>query len=367
MLVPNNKPRKELRRNLHALQIDTKKTETTMRKLALFAAALLAALALLPAWHAQARTYRLNYSIFFPATHGQCEAAMDWAAEVERRTGGQVKITVFPGGTLTKADQCYEGVVQGISDIGMSVFAYTRGRFPVMEACDLPLGYPDGLVATRAVNRYYRQVRPPELEDVKVLYLHAHGPGLLHTRKPVRSLDDLQKMKIRSTGLSAKIVQALGATPVAMPQGETYEALQKGVVEGTFGPMEVLKGWRQAEVIDYTTDYREGSYTTCMFVVMNRGTWSSLPPDVQQVLEEVSAEWIDVHGRAWNSIDEEGRSYTLSLGNRIVTLQPGEDLRWNRALEPVIDGYVTKAAEQGIRADQNVRLLRSIIQELSGQ
>ena len=338
-----------------------------MRKLVIAASALLAGLVLLLPAGAQAKTYRLNYSIFFPATHGQSQAAASWSEEVERRTGGQVKITLFPGGTLTKADQCYEGVVQGISDIGMSVFAYTRGRFPVMEACDLPLGYPDGLVATRAVNEYYQRVGPAELDDVKVLYLHAHGPGLLHTGKPVRSLDELQKMKIRSTGLSAKIVQALGGVPVAMPQGETYEALQKGVVEGTFGPMEVLKGWRQAEVIDYTTDYREASYTTCMFVVMNLGVWNSLPADVQQVLEEVSAEWIDVHGRAWNSIDAEGRTYTLGLGNEIISLEPGEGRRWKQAVEPVIDEYIQKAGAQGIRAAENVNLLRSIIGRLTGR
>jgi TRAP-type C4-dicarboxylate transport system substrate-binding protein len=80
--------------------------------------------------HAQSKTVNLNYSIFFPSAHGQCKAGMSWANEVEKRTDGRVKINVYPGGTLTKANQCYDGVVKGISDIGMSCFAYTRGRFP---------------------------------------------------------------------------------------------------------------------------------------------------------------------------------------------------------------------------------------------
>ncbi|HMB20335.1 MAG TPA: C4-dicarboxylate ABC transporter substrate-binding protein, partial [Spirochaetota bacterium] len=67
-----------------------------------------------------AEKIELTYSIFFPATHGQAVAGMAWAKEVEERTNGKVKINIFPGGTLTKADQCYEGVVNGISDIGMS-------------------------------------------------------------------------------------------------------------------------------------------------------------------------------------------------------------------------------------------------------
>ena len=133
----------------------------------------------------------LTYSIFLPPSHGQTKAAVNWAAEIEKRTNGAVKITPFPGGTLTKGNQCYDGVVNGISDIGMSVFAYSRGRFPVMEAVDLPMGYPDGIVATRAANKYYQATMPKELSDVKVLYLHAHGPGLLHTKKPVKTIEDL--------------------------------------------------------------------------------------------------------------------------------------------------------------------------------
>lgn len=127
----------------------------------------------------EAKSINLNYSIFFPASHGQCRTGTAWEEEIEKRTDGRVKITVFPGGTLTKANQCYDGVVNGISDIGMSVFAYTRGRFPVMEALDLPLGYPDGIAATRVANEFYAKFQPKELSDVKVLYLHAHGPGLL--------------------------------------------------------------------------------------------------------------------------------------------------------------------------------------------
>jgi len=313
----------------------------------------------------EAKSINLNYSIFFPATHGQAKAGIEWAKEIEKRTDGRVKITVFPGGTLTQANQCYDGVVQGISDIGMSVFAYTRGRFPVMEATDLPLGYPDGIVATRVVNEFYRQVQPKELSDVKLLYLHAHGPGLLHTKKPVRILDDLKKMKIRSTGLSAKVVEALGGVPVAMPQGGTYEALQKGVVEGTFSPIEVLKGWRQAEVIKYTTECFTVGYTTCMFVVMNLDKWNSLPSDIRGIFEDVSSEWIDVHGKTWNAVDVEGRDYTLSIGNEIIFLSQEESTKWRRAVRQVIDGYIVEANKKGLNGEEYVNLLFNLIEKYS--
>ena len=143
---------------------------------------------------AEAAPIKLTFSIFFPPTHGQAKAAMDFAKEIERRTDGKVQITSFPAGTLTKAPQCYDGVVKGISDMGNSCFAYTRGRFPVMSAVDLPMGYKNGTVATRVANEFAKSVNPKELQDVKVLYVHAHGPGLLHTKKPVRTLEDLNGM-----------------------------------------------------------------------------------------------------------------------------------------------------------------------------
>jgi TRAP-type C4-dicarboxylate transport system substrate-binding protein len=320
-----------------------------------------AALLLATGCQKKAKTVELTYSIFFPPTHSQCKAGISWAAEIEKRSGGRIKITTFPGGTLTKANQCYDGVVKGISDIGMSCFAYTRGRFPVMAAVDLPHGYPDGRVATRVANEFAKIMAPKELDDVKVLYIHAHGPGLLSTKKPVRTLEDIRGMKIRSTGLSAKIVEALGGAPVAMPQGDTYEALQKGVVEGTFTPIETLKGWRQAEVIDYTTQCTGVGYTTAMFVVMNLEKWNALPKELRKIVEEVSDEWVGVHGETWDKSDDEGRAYTLSQGNEIIVLSEEENNRWAEAVQPIIKGYMSTTEEKGLPGEKAVALVKKLI------
>ncbi|MBW1988764.1 MAG: TRAP transporter substrate-binding protein [Deltaproteobacteria bacterium] len=312
---------------------------------------------------AAADTVELTFSIFFPPTHAQAKAAEAWAREVEKRTDGKVKITTFPGGTLTKAPQVYDGVVHGISDIGNSCFAYTRGRFPVMAAVDLPMGYPNGKVASQVANAFAHKMAADELSDVKLLYVHAHGPGLLHTVKPVRTLEDLKGMKIRATGLSAKVVEALGAVPVAMPQPETYGALKKGVVEGTFGPIEVLKGWKQAEVVNYTTECYGVGYTTAMFIVMNKDKWNKLPEDVQKVMDEVSAEWVAVHGAAWDEADAAGREHTLAEGNEIITLSDEENARWKEAVQPVIDDYI-KSQENGRALVDEVK---SLIEKYSAQ
>ena len=99
-----------------------------------------------------------------------------------KRTKGKVVVQFFPGQTLTKAKQMYDGVVQGMSDLGFCLFGYNRGRFPLMEVVDLPLGYKTGKAATKVANAVYQKFQPKELDDVQVMYLNAHGPGILFTK-----------------------------------------------------------------------------------------------------------------------------------------------------------------------------------------
>src|SRR4030067_3286325 len=87
---------------------------------------------------------KLNYSIFFPASHKHSVLATEWAKEIEKRTGGKVQITMHYGGTLTPAPQVYDGVVKGLSDIGMSGCGRTRGRISLTEGVELPFGHKSG-------------------------------------------------------------------------------------------------------------------------------------------------------------------------------------------------------------------------------
>ncbi|MDT8391010.1 MAG: TRAP transporter substrate-binding protein [Lentisphaeria bacterium] len=307
---------------------------------------------------------RLSYSVFFPATHVQCQTAEAWAEEIEKRTDGRVKISVYPGGTLTKPAQAYEGVVAGISDLAMTCPAYTRGRFPLLEALDLPVGYPDGKTASRVVDAMVRKYQPDEVSQVKTMYFHAHGPGILATRAPVTSLDDLRGMKIRATGLSAKLVEALGGVPVAMSQPETYEALQKGVVNGTFCPMETLKGWKQGEVISSVTDTSVVGYTTAMFVMMNKAKWDALPPDIQKVFDEVNREWVSKHGQAWDEADAAGAAFIKDLGHEVIPLSAAEQSVWLAKAATVLTDYVNRMDAKGLPGEA---LLNDIRQALKAE
>ena len=304
-------------------------------------------------------TIKLTYSNFFPPTNLHSILAEQFCKEVNKRTNGQVEVTYYPGGSLTPAAGVYDGVVKGISDMGMSVLAYTMGRFPASELVDLPHAYPSGWVATKMANDFYYKFKPKEFDDVQVLYFHAHGPGVLFTtKKPVRQVEDLKGLVIRGTGVGVKIMEALGAKGYGAPQGQAYELLSKGTVEGSFAPPEVLKGWKQAEVVKYVTLCYGVGNTANMFVVINTEKWDKLPADVKKVFTEVSEEWMEKHAKVWTYYDKAAIDYFLSLeGRELVKLSPEEMARWVKAVEPLISQYIQEKTAMGLPAAEYEKYL----------
>jgi TRAP-type C4-dicarboxylate transport system substrate-binding protein len=343
-----------------------------MKKRFFFSALSLAFLAALffliatPATKAEAQTFNFTYSTFFPPTHIQTKVPEAWIAEIEKRSNGKIKIKMFTGGSLTPAPQIYDGVVKGISDFGLSVFAYSAGRFPVISAVDNPLGYPDAFVATKTINELYRKFNPKELSDVHVCYLFAHGPGILHTAtKPVKTLEEVKGLKIRSTGTSQLIVRALGAAPVAMSQGETYDALKKNIVDGTLVPVEALEGFKQAEVLKYTTETYSMAYSQGFFVVMNLDKWNALPKDLQQIITDVSKEYEQITAKAWGDSDESGRKFALNLGHEFIKLSDAESAKFKEAVKPVFSEYVKIASEKGVDGQAVFDAVEQMVQTFS--
>ena len=307
---------------------------------------------------------KLNYSNFFPPTHKMAVLSVEWGKEIEKRTNGRVQVTVFPGGTLTPADKVYDGVVRGISDVGMSVLSYTMGRFPLSEVLDLPLGSRTGMTATRLVNDFYKKFKPKELADVQVMYLDAHGPGIVNTKTAVYKLEDLKGVKMRGTGTTAKELTFLGAAPVAMPMSDAYDAISRGVVEGLVCPVESLKGWKLGEVIKFTTFNYGTAYNLTFFVAMNKDKWNSLPPDIQKIIEQVNEEWIEKTGKGWDEIDKEGLDFDLKLGNKLIHLSKEEDARWVKAIQPLFDEYVKDKTAKGLPAAEALKFCRERLKQL---
>jgi TRAP-type C4-dicarboxylate transport system substrate-binding protein len=334
-------------------------------RLAFFIAGLFVLGSLLGALPASAqKPVDLFYSNQFPAPHKVSQLAVEWGKEIEKRTNGRVKVTMYHGGTLTPPDKIYDGVVKGLSHVGLSVLSYSAGRFPLSEVIDLPLGYKSGLAATRLINEFYRKFRPKELDDVKVMYFHANGPGMVHTKKPVNKLEDFKGVKIRATGTTAKLVQALGATPVALPMPETYDALSRGVADGVWSPIEALQGWRLGEVVKNSTRAAAAASTVSFFVVMNKGSWSSLPPNAQKIIEQINEEWIEKQGNLWDDIDKAGLEFVKAKGHNIVTLSSSEQDRWVKAVKPLLDDYVKSMKAKGLPGDEVLTFCQDRLKQL---
>jgi TRAP-type transport system periplasmic protein len=313
-----------------------------------------ASFAMLPPVQGQGKPVELFYSNVFPAPHKLCVSAVEWSKEVEKRTGGKVKINMAPGGTLTPGDKCYDGVAKGLSHLGMSVFSYTIGRFPMLEIIDMPLGYKTGMAATRLANDFIAKFKPKELNDVQVMYIMGNGPGMIHTKKPVNKLQDLKGMKIRATGTTARIVEALGGSAVGMPMPDTYDALSKGVVDGVICPVEALEGWRLGEVTSFSIK-TPVTNSVCMFVVMNKDSWKALPADVQQVISKVNEEWIPRTGALWDEIDKSGYEFVAKRNHKVTTPAAEEQPRWSAAVKPLLDDYVTRTKAKGLPGDEALK------------
>jgi TRAP-type C4-dicarboxylate transport system substrate-binding protein len=305
---------------------------------------------------ANAQTVTLRYSNFFPAPHKNSILAEEWCKEIEKRTNGKVKFNYFPGATLTPAAQTYDSVEKGIADVGLSVLAYTMGKFPLTEVTDLPLGSQSGYVSTKMNNAYYQKFKPKELDGTQVMYLSGHGPGLLFTaKKAVNKLEDVKGLKIRGTGLSAKIIQHLGGAPVGMPMTDTYDSISKGVAEGVLCPFEAMKGWKLGEVCNFGTLDYGAAYSTDFFVVMNKAKWNALPADVKQIIQKVNEEWIEKQGKVWDEIDQEGKQLMSQPGKKIIPLSKEENARWVKAVRPILDEYVAQTKAKGLPGDEALK------------
>ena len=310
-----------------------------------------------PVKKARKAEFVLTYSVFFPSTHIHAILAEQWAEEIKKRSDGRIRIDVFSGGVLSSASENYQCVIKGVSDIGMSCFSYSRGMFPMVEGLDLPWGYETGVQATRIANEYIRFFKPAELNEVAFQFAHAHGPGILASRKQISTAREFSGMTIRGTGLSAQMIQALGGNPVGMSQGDAYEALRKGVVDATLCPIETLKGWKQGEVIDHVIRIPAIGYTTVMFVVMNKNTWESLPPDLQQVITEVNQEWQLKHGQAWDEADHEGENFVRELNKAFHDFPEEENALVKKAFEPMFQDWADKLEGKELPGKQALQFM----------
>jgi TRAP-type transport system periplasmic protein len=314
---------------------------------------------------AQTKTITLNYETMLPAIHfSEVTNKAVWIDEIEKKTNGQVKIRVFPGGTLVAPDQAFDGVIKGIADFGTVHLGYAAGRFPLTEIFELPLGHTSGRASLKVFYEYVAKFKPKEFDEAKLLYAFCLNPPILASNKPIAKLEDVKGLKIRSTGADARVMSALGGTPVAMPMSEAYDALSRGVTDSIFCAMDALKSYKMAEVTKYITDAPSAKTLMIVVVAMNKSKFNSLPPDVQKIIEEVSATAGDKISQAWDEQAEEGKKYSINQGLKYSRISDEEDIRWAKAVAPLIEEYVRDKEAKGLPAGEVVKFSTEKLKQL---
>ncbi len=308
--------------------------------------------ALLPD-RAAAKSITLSYANFPPAPTFPCVQMERWKVEVEKRTNGKVQIKTYPGGTLLGAKEMMDGVIAGQADIGNLCMAYQPGRFIVTNATSLPLAIPNAHVGSLVLWDLYQKYRPEAFGQVKVLTMFTTAPANIMSKKAVRSLDDIKGLDLRASGGAAQILKAWGANQVGMPMSATPEALQKGVVQGLFSSLEVMKDLKFAETCKYVTMTDTVIYPFA--VVMNMERWKALPPDVQKVMDDMAREQAEWTGQYMDGHVKKAMDWSVQTHKvEVIKLDAAAQPEWDGRLQFITDQWVTDAKAKGFPSQKIV-------------
>jgi TRAP-type C4-dicarboxylate transport system substrate-binding protein len=323
-------------------------------------------------WHAaSAADVTLRFHQFLPPQATiPAKAIVPWAQKVEKESGGRIKVQHFPSMQLGgKPSELFDQAKDGVADIVWTVLGYTPGRFPKSEVFELPFSSGLAEPASRAFQEYVEKYAMDEFKDVKVIAVHVHGPGLIHSKTPVRTLDDIRGMKVRGGSRIVNIMlEQLGATPVGMPVPAVSEALSKGVISATTIPWEVTPALKVQEIVKNHTGFAgdKGLYTQTFVVAMNKKVYDNLPADLKKVIDANSGiETAAMFGRAMDEGDKVGFELAKKAGNNIYMLDAVETQTWKRTAAAVRGIWFKEVAAKGIDGPKLAAEAEALIEKYS--
>lgn len=338
----------------------------------LAAAALVAGMAMVPlSAEVQAQDVTLKLHQFLPLRATiPARFLTPWIEKVQQESGGRIAVQHFPSMQLGgKPPELIEQATDGAVDLVWTVLGYTPGRFQRAEAFELPFIMTTGEATSRAFQEYAERHMANDFPGLKVIAVHTHGPGVLHTKAPVNALADLEGMKLRGpTRVITGMLGKLGAVPVGMPVPAMPQALSKGVIDGTVIPWEITLPLKISELVENHTEFtgEHGLYTATFVFAMNRDSYDNLPDDLKQVIDANSgietAAWA---GRVMDAGDVAGRAKAAADGNNIVTLDAAETARWAVAASSVVSDWVAEMKDRGIDGQALVDEAKALVEKHS--
>lgn len=295
-----------------------------------------------------------------------------WGERVEAASDGRIKIDHFDAMSLGgKPPELIDQAIDGVADIIMTVVGYTPGRYPKTEVFELPFMMTNPVATSKAFQDLMEtDLQDGEYSDVKVLGAWVHGPGVIHTDKPVNSVDDLAGVKMRGpTRVINDMLKELGAVPVGMPLPAIPEALSKGVVNGTVIPWEVTPAIRASELVSNHTEFSgdEAIYTATIIMVMNKAKYESLPDDLKAVIDaESGMKLAEFASQVMWDADAPAREIAVGNGNNIIELSAEEVGRFKDKAKPVTERWIADMESKGIDGQALIEQAKGLIEKHGG-
>jgi TRAP-type C4-dicarboxylate transport system substrate-binding protein len=296
---------------------------------------------------AQKQTLKMAYWV--PPTHLMGAALAEWAKTIAKESGGNLIIEVDKA-PLAKPPGQYDLVKNGVRDMAWVVPAYTPGRFDMFQVTELPFLCPNATTCAPALWKWYAKhnLAPKEFTDSKLLVAFMHGPGGIHSKKKVTTLEEIKDIKVRAGGAGVPIGKALGMSVVAMPATAAHEALQRGTVEGVLFPWEAMPSFRLMELVNSHLEIPGGMYTAAFFININPKSFDKLTAQNKAALLKASGEaGSRFFGKAWDAGDARSKAIATKQGHAISTLSDKELTRWKEKLQFVTDSWLKQAKEKG--------------------
>ena len=276
------------------------------------------------------------------------------AEELTKRTNGAVQVKIFHGGTLGGSTEMIDMVGEGAVDIGNIVSSYVFSRLPMQGFFAMPLVFPDVKSVTE-LNRKGWETNKKLQEDLvkNGLYpFNFRGLAVVHliSKKPIRTMDDLKGLKVRSFGaIYPKILQKLGAVPVNIPFHEVYEGLQRGTVDAALTSYGAAFAYKNFEVAKYLSDISFGAdavYAT----YINLDLYNSWPQNLKDLFNEIVKEAEAMSDQALNGFDQWALDGMQKAGVELVHFQDQGKL--DALKDYAIDLTVETITKQGKEYEQ---------------
>lgn len=297
-----------------------------------------------------------------PADHSLNQSVKEFTELVEKRTKGQVKITLYEG-TFGEPIDSWDLVQNNIVQLTFIADAYNSKRMPITSMLNLPFEIPDSNAAVQVIDAWFKEDLLKEITDnFKVLYFRIVPPQHIFLRdKKVTSLDEFKGLKIRaSTYLQAQTLTALGATAVTMSGSEVYMSMDRRVIDGNMTAIEDALAKKLDEVTQYLA---KPSFGLSTFVfVMNKDEWNKLSANLQNIIEQI-AEEVSRNEIERMKINEPLQWKIFKERVEVYDIDEEEKLVWKNKVADIITNYVDKLEMGGYPAIEALELMRVTVKK----